>query len=153
MKNISLLEHIKTIKDFRLDRAKEHPLVNIVAIAVTALLAGAGSWCQVAEFGEAKKDFLSLFLDLSSGIPSHDTFTRFFTLLDPKEFEKFFISWTSSLKAILPKEIISFDGKFIRRSKDIKKNILPIVIVSAWSFALLTARLCNPPGQIMQSLY
>ena len=133
MKSISLLEHIKTIKDFRLDRAKEHPLINIVAISITALLAGAGSWCQVAEFGEAKKEFLSLFLDLSSGIPSHDTFTRFFTLLDPKEFEKFFVSWTSSLKVILPKEIISFDGKFIRRSKDVKKNIQPIVIVSAWA--------------------
>jgi hypothetical protein len=81
------------MKDHRINRKKRHPLENIVAITITAVICGAEIWEDIVDFGELKQDFFSRFLDLKNGIPSKDTFRRFFAALDPKVFELHFLQW------------------------------------------------------------
>ena len=69
------------MKDHRINRKKRHPLVNIIAITIVAVICNSDTWKDVAFFGEMKKDFFSKFLDLKNGIPSKDTFRRFLAAL------------------------------------------------------------------------
>lgn len=110
-----LLTFAKSIKDFRLDRRKLHPVENIVFITILAVICNAQDWEEIEDFGNARKDFFAKYLDLKNGIPSHDTFNRFFSLYDPKSFQKLFIEWLSSLMDIKEKHI-AIDGKSCRGS-------------------------------------
>lgn len=87
----------------------------------------------MSEFGQAKEDWLRTFLKLPHGIPSHDTFGRVFSLIDPEEFETCFINWISSLFIDVEKEIIAIDGKTLRGSHDRKKGKKALHLVSAWA--------------------
>jgi hypothetical protein len=80
----SVMEYLAEVSDPRIDRTRAHPLVNILVIALLAVLCGADSFVSIERFGRAKKEFLATFLDLESGIPSHDTFGRVFASLDPE---------------------------------------------------------------------
>lgn len=110
-----LLTFAKSIKDFRLDRRKLHPVENIVFITILAVICNAQDWEEIEDFGNARKDFFAKYLDLKNGIPSHDTFNRFFSLYDPKSFQKLFIEWLSSLMDVKEKHI-AIDGKSCRGS-------------------------------------
>ena len=90
--NQSLISLFGEMPDPRLDRKKLHRLDNIIAIAILAVICGAESWVEIEEFGEARCVWLETFLELPNGIPSHDTFNRVFSLVDPEEFEKRFVS-------------------------------------------------------------
>ncbi len=105
------------MKDHRIDRKKLHLLEDIVFITIAAVISGASSWNEVELFGKHKKEWLSTFLSLPNGIPSHDTFNRFFASLDPDVFEEVFSNWVNSLVEEYPGDIISIDGKTIRGSK------------------------------------
>lgn len=111
-----LLTFAKSIEDFRLDRKKLHPSENIVFITVLALICDAQDWEEIADFGEDRKEFLSQHLDLKNGIPSHDTFNRFFSLFCPKKFQTLFISWLHDLLDIqvATEDQIAIDGKSSR---------------------------------------
>ena len=87
----------------------------------------------VEKFGKAKEPWLRTFLELPNGIPSHDTFTDVFRKLSPKKFEACFISWTQSISELFDGEIVSIDGKTLRRSHDISFDKKAIHIVSAWA--------------------
>ena len=89
--NASFTIFVSQLEDPRLDRKKRHSLHDIVAIAICAVIAGADGWTDVARFGRAKETWLRTFLKLPNGIPSHDTFGRFFSLLDPVAFQRCFI--------------------------------------------------------------
>src|ERR1700678_3509878 len=106
----SLISHLAVIDDPRMDRTKEHLLIDILMISVCAMLCGAESFVEFEQFGNAKRDFLSGFLRLPSGIPSPDTFRRVFSLLDPKQFNERFVQWTESLRRVVSQEIIAIDG-------------------------------------------
>src|ERR1700720_1617570 len=93
---LALLDHFAHLEDPRVPRGQNHPLLTIVGIALCATLAGAGDWVAVERFGHAKFDWLSRFLDLSNGIPSHDTFGRVFARLDPVQFETCFRDWVAA---------------------------------------------------------
>ena len=81
--SISLLEHFSVLRDPRRTGGnKRHRLDKILGIAVCAILSGAESWQAVELFAEEKEEWLGEFLDLSDGIPSHDTFSRVFSVLD-----------------------------------------------------------------------
>jgi hypothetical protein len=95
------------MKDHRINRKKRHPLENIIAIAIVAIICNMDTWEDVSFFGRAKKAFFSKFLDLKNGIPSKDTFRRFFAALDPKVFEVHFMAWAKSLARNMDKEIVS----------------------------------------------
>jgi predicted transposase YbfD/YdcC len=131
---IEFLSYFSGMKDHRINRKKRHPLVNIVAIAIVAVICNQKTWSEVSFFGKARKDFFSKFLDLSNGIPSKDTFRRFFAALDPEVFEFHFTQWVQSLVKNMNKEIVSIDGKTIRQASRMSEDS-PIHLVSAWASA------------------
>ncbi len=112
---LTLGEHFAALEDPRVERTKLHPLLSIVTIALCAVICGAETWDDIAEFGRTKADWLGSFLELPNGIPSHDTFNRVFQVLDPKQFERCFLSWTKSVSGVL-KGVIALDGKTLRGS-------------------------------------
>jgi len=120
------------MKDHRINRKKRHPLENIIAITIVAVICNMKTWKDVAFFGEMKKDFFSKFLDMRNGIPSKDTFRRFFAAFDPKVFETHFTRWAKALVKDIDKEFVSIDGKTIRQASRIRENN-PIHLVSAWA--------------------
>jgi predicted transposase YbfD/YdcC len=122
------------MKDHRIDRKKLHPLENIVAITIVAIICNMETWEEVSLFGDARKYFFSKFLNLSNGIPSKDTFRRFFAALDPKEFESHFLQWVQSLVKDIDKEVVSIDGKAVRQANRMMEGN-PIHLVSAWASA------------------
>ena len=130
---ISLSEHFSIIVDPRLDRKKEHLLTEILILSVLAMLCGAEHFTEFEEFGKAKEPWLRTFLRLPGGIPSHDTFRRVFSLIDPGEFAQCFRAWSESLREAISQEIVALDGKTLRRSYDRAKEQKPIHVVSAWA--------------------
>lgn len=126
-----LIDYLITIEDPRIERNKEHPLINILMIGVCGMICGAESFVDMEDFGEAKKEWFETFLDLKNGIPSHDTFCRVFGMIKPKEFGEVFMRWTESLRKQVSQEIVAIDGKSIRRSY--RADQPAIHIVSAWA--------------------
>lgn len=129
----SLHEHLSIISDPRIDRTKDHLLIDTLMIAVLAMLCGAEHFTDFEDFGKAKRDWLRTFLRLPNGIPSHDTFRRVFSLLDPGHFAEAFRNWTESLRKAIAQEIVAIDGKTARRSHDRLKDRKAIHVVSAWA--------------------
>jgi predicted transposase YbfD/YdcC len=120
------------VEDPRLDRKKQHSLLDIMAISICAAIAGADSWTEIADFGRAKEEWLRTFLKLPNGIPSHDTFGRVFSVLDPGQFEEAFREWVKAIQGRV-KGLVSIDGKTARRSHDQGKGKKAIHVVSAWA--------------------
>ena len=127
----SLVAHLSIITDPRVNRTKDHALIDILVIAICGLLCRAETFNDLEDFGRAKQDWFKTFLALPNGIPSHDTFNRVFSALDPKQFLEAFINWTQSLRQAVPDEIVAMDGKALRRALTADKN--PKYIVSAWA--------------------
>ena len=129
-----LEEHFAELTDPR-RREVRHPLINIVTIAVCAVLCGADDFVAIARFGEARRDWFAKFLDLSHGIPSHDRFNAVFAMLKPSEFEQCLLRWITSLHEVTDGRLIAIDGKTLRRSYDAAHSKAAIHMVSAWASA------------------
>src|ERR1700734_2205503 len=129
----SLGFYFSFITDPRVERTRAHSFHDILMIAICALLCGAESFVEFERFGEAKRAWLGVFLQLPNGIPSHDTFGRVFAQLDPRQFSECFAHWTRSLRQSFRAEIVAIDGKTLRRSQDRTKGRGPIHMVSAWA--------------------
>jgi hypothetical protein len=110
-------DHFADLTDPR-RRKVTYPLVNIVTIAICAVICGADDLVAIAKFGRAKRKWLSRFLDLSSGIPSHDRFNAVLAAIKPAEFEACLLSWITALHEITHGQIVAIDGKRLRRSFD-----------------------------------
>jgi predicted transposase YbfD/YdcC len=128
-------QHFGDLTDPRIDRTKLHKLLDILVIAICAVIAGADNWEDVEEFGKARIEWLQTFLELPNGIPSHDTFTRVFARLDPEQFQTCFIRWMSAVSEVIGGQVIAVDGKVLRRSHDKGKGKAAIDMVSAWATA------------------
>ena len=87
----------------------------------------------MAQFGRDKEEWLRKFLELPNGIPSHDTFRRVFSLLDPGQFIKVLVPWTQAVSEASQGQVVAIDGKTLRRSFDRSKEALPVHLLSAWS--------------------
>lgn len=127
----SLLAHFQALPDPRVNRTKDHDLIDVLVIAICTLLCAGESFNDMEDFGRAKQDWFKTFLALRNGIPSHDTFNRVFAALDPKGFLECFLRWTQSVRQAVPQEIVALDGKALRRALD--KDQSPQYIVSAWA--------------------
>lgn len=128
----SITPFFAELPDTRSERGKRHLLGDLVAIAVCAVVCGAESWVDVSHFGKAKQGWLSTFLSLPHGIPSHDTFGRVFAALDPDHFERCFRAWTGALAGVIV-GVVAVDGKTIRRSFDRAGKRAAIHMISAWA--------------------
>ena len=126
--------HFASLDDLRREtKNRYYEFVDILLIALCAVMCGANHWTTVATFGRAKESWFKGFLSLPNDIPSHDTFTDVFAKIDAKQFESCFIAWVSSIAPLVPGEVVSVDGKTLRRSHDKASALSAIHRVSAWS--------------------
>ena len=114
----SLVRHFADLDDPRCELKRRHKLIDMIVIAIAAMLCGADGWVGIAAFGRAKRDWLGQFLELPNGIPAHDTFGWVFALIEPSAFEACFRTWVEAIREVIPGEVIAVDGKTLRRSHD-----------------------------------
>lgn len=132
-KSVALLTHFAPLVDPRIERTKKHLLSDILTISICGFICGVDNWVELQAFGEAKKYWFKTFLKLPNGIPSHDTFGRFYASLDPEMFSRCFTSWAQSISNVTEGEIVPIDGKTLRRSFDRASSKSAIHMVSAWA--------------------
>jgi predicted transposase YbfD/YdcC len=129
-----------------------HNLVDILFIALLASLCGARNCSDMAEFGLAKEALLREVLTLKHGIPSHDTFSRVFRMLDPTAFEaafrRFMSAFAAGAKIKRGGGVVALDGKALRRAYERGKSHMPSVMVSAWGAktSMTLASMLAPDG-------
>ncbi len=133
-KSAAIKDHFSELTDPR-RRKVVYPLMNVIVIAVCAVICGADDFVAIAEFGRKKRAWLARFLDLESGIPSHDRFNAILAAIKPAEFEKCLLSWIAALHEITEGQVIAIDGKTLRRSYDKASGKAAIHMVSAWATA------------------
>jgi len=129
----ALIDHLAVLEDPRIERQKRHKLGAILVIAVCAVLCGAESFPAIEDFGQVRYAWLKQFLELPNGIPSHDTFNRVFRVLDPVQFQACFLSWMQAVADETQGEVVTIDGKTLRRSFDRSSAKRAIHMVSAWA--------------------
>jgi predicted transposase YbfD/YdcC len=127
-------QHFAGLTDPR-RRKVTYPLINIVTIALCAVIAGADDFVAIAAWARQKRAWLAKILDLSSGIPSHDRFNAVFKALKPDEFERCLLSWITSLHEVTAGQLVAIDGKTLRQSFDKADAKSAIHMVSAWATA------------------
>lgn len=120
------------VEDPRRGNARRHDLIEVLFLALCASLCGAESCVDMALFAEAKEGLLRRFLRLEGGVPSHDTFSRIFRLLDPEQFHAAFQRFMAAFAAARA-EVVALDGKSLRRSFDRARRGSPLHLVSAWA--------------------
>src|SRR3954468_3502187 len=130
----SVMEHFENLTDPRMERRKLHKLHDIIFITIAAVICGCDEWNDIEEFGTIRYHWLKTILELPHGIPSHDTFNRVFSLLDPQQLQQCFTAWVQAVAPISEGSIISIDGKRMCNSGEGGSKAI-IHMVSAWSSA------------------
>ncbi len=132
-KSLAIQHYFRRLQDPRRQHRRLHRLLDIIVIAICAVLCGADNWQEIATFGQRRQAWLKRFLALPHGVPSHDTFERVFDRLDPQAFQACFRSWISALCVHLELPHIAIDGKTLRHSG--RGGLGPLHVVSAWATA------------------
>ena len=127
---MSLLEQLKKVPDPRIERTLRHELIDMLVIALCAVICGADNWVDVVQFGKAKRAWFADFLKLPNGIASHDTFSRVFQLIDAQVLERVCMAWLQSIAGKV-EGVVAIDGKSVRGSRNGAMG--PLHIVSAWA--------------------
>jgi predicted transposase YbfD/YdcC len=131
----ALITELEAIEDPRCGWKVEHRLIDVLVIAVCAVLGEAESFEDIALYGRCKQEWLQRFLELPNGIPSHDTFRRVLMLVDPEAFERCFLGWVRAVfrsSEDAPRQV-AIDGKTVRGSSDRKHGRSPLHLVSAYA--------------------
>ena len=131
----TIAEHFGEIDDPRVERTKRHKLIDIITIAICAVICGADTWVDIENYGGAKIECLKQSLELPNGIPSHDTFARVFARINPEQLQQSFLNWVESISNLMQGEVVAIDGKSLRHSYDTSKDKGAISMVSAWATA------------------
>ena len=126
-------KHFAPLSDPRVEGRTAYPLLNIVFMAICAVICGVDTFTGMEVFAESKRGWLSRFLDLSHGIPSHDTFNDVLAHLNPTEFERCLLSWVTSLVPVSGGQLLAIDGKTIRGSYDAAEGKAALHMVSVWA--------------------
>ena len=129
-----VLSYFEGLTDPRVERTRLHSLKDIIAITICAVLSGCNDWEEIELYGQSKETWLRSFLQLSNGIPSHDTINRVFAALDSAQLQQCFMDWVQSIAALSDGRVVSIDGKRIGNGGTGGKKAL-IHLVSAWSNA------------------
>jgi predicted transposase YbfD/YdcC len=131
----TITKHFGQLKDPRKGNLRYHRFMDIVVIAICAVICGADDYEGIAEFGRAKAKWFETFLELPNGIPAHDTFWRVFEALNPEQFQHCFLGWMAGVRKTIAKEVVAVDGKRLRRSYANEEGKAAIHMVSAWATA------------------
>lgn len=131
--DVSISSCFAKLKDPRRRHRRVHPLQNVIVIALCAVIAGAQDWQEIETFGKKRRDWLRRFLDLTDGVPSHDTFERVFNRIKPQAFQTCFRDWVQAITAVLDIKHVAIDGKTLAGSGSAKLG--PLHLVSAWATA------------------
>lgn len=153
----SIIEHFQDFPDPRREHpSKLHKLIDIIVIALCGLLAKCETWDDIADHAEERAEFLKSLLELPNGIPSHDTITRTFSILDPELWQDYFGTWMKAQTAGSTEKIkhLQIDGKVLRGSRTTgngkrrNQKREAVQIVSAWSSEqqLVIAQVTVQPG-------
>ena len=134
-RSVPFLGYFDAVDDPRVERTKLYPLGDILAIAICAIICGADTWDDIEAFGKAKIDWFRTFLDVTNGIPSHDTFNRVFTRICPEQFQSCFLKWMHGVTTLTDGQVIAIDGKMLRSSADSWDGKQAMHMVSAWASA------------------
>lgn len=124
--------HFEVLTDPRA-RKVVYPLINVVVSAICAVTSGAVGFVAIAIFGRKKKAWFEKFLDLTTGIPSHDRFNAIVSFIRPAEFQKCLLNWITDLREVTAGQIIAIDGKTLKRSFDEANSKSAIYMISAWT--------------------
>ena len=128
-------KHFSPLKDPRIKLKTSHKLIDIIVIAICAVICGADAWTQMEEFGKSKLKWFETFLELPKGIPSHNTFGRVFAIISTRLFQSCFQKWIQEVFEITDGQVIPIDGKTVRRSHNKKSDKSAIHMVHAWASA------------------
>lgn len=131
-KDASLWTYFAPLKDKRMERCRKHSLHDILVIAICGFICGVDNWADMELFGEAKLAWFRTFLELPNGIPSHDTFGRVFSLLEPESFARCFTQWAQAVAEVTEGKVVAIDGKAVRRSFDKASRKACVHLVNAW---------------------
>lgn len=123
--------HFGDLVDERDDQGKRHSLLDVITIAICALIAGGEGWTDMELFGQTKEAWFQGFLDLPHGIPSDDTFRRVFEAIDPEKFQSCFMSWVQAIHRLTSGQVIAIDGKTVKGTR--RSGQKAIHMVSAWA--------------------
>lgn len=129
----SILNHYQFLPDPRIGKNIMYELLDIIGLTICAVISSADTWNEIEQYGHLHFNWLSSFLSLNNGIPSHDTIRRIFSIIDPDDFEKCFLNWIHSIRKLTKGEIIAVDGKTLRHSFDTKSSKKAIHMISAWA--------------------
>jgi hypothetical protein len=128
-------EFLAFVEDPRVERTRKHSLETILVISLMAVICGADGFVAIERFAIATERWLAEFLDLSGGVPSHDTIGRLFAALNPKSLAEAFRRWTTSIASATAEKVVAIDGKTLRRSFRQAGDNAFVHMVSAWSHA------------------
>jgi predicted transposase YbfD/YdcC len=129
----SLFKHLEKLSDPRTGWTIKHEFIDIVVIAILAVLSGADGWNDIEEYGQSKQEWLKGFLKLPNGIPSHDTFNNVIRCIDPEQFADCFHNWIAAITEMIDVQVIPIDGKTHRGSYDRTNKQKALHTVSAWA--------------------
>ena len=136
----SFVEHLRIVADPRTGRNSRHRLIDIIVLAVLGVTAGNDTWEEIEDYAEDHQDWLRKFIELPSGIPSHDTIRRVFIRLDSLQLEQAFRNWMDGLRDSQERQLVAIDGKTFRRGHDSSHGKSAVHVVSAWDPARTTAK-------------
>lgn len=132
----SIRKFFASLPDPRRRRSRvKHPLLTLVVIALCGTIAGADGWEEIVQFARDRREWLARLVDLSEGIPSHDTFGRVFAALNPVAFQKCLLNWVQRLHEVTKGQVIAIDGKVAREAMARAGDQGPMTLVSAWASA------------------
>ena len=131
MNAFSLIKHLSNLQDSRQPWKVEHKLTDILLLVVCAMISGASGWIEIEDFGKLRESWLKKIGDFTHGIPSHDTVERVVSMVNAKQFHKYFSEWMQDCHKATDGAVVAIDGKTVRGSGDSKNKLDPIHMVSA----------------------
>lgn len=135
MSQKTLINQLSVIRDFRQPGKVQHELIDVLFLAITAVISGCEGWEEIEDFGNDKLEWLRQYLPFEQGIPSDDTISRIFQIIEPKEFQKSFAKWMKNCCEMTHGDIIAIDGKTLKGSFKKKNKTDSIHMVSAFASA------------------